>query len=138
MIDWQTTDNTELHYSFGMRGIVRELQQAMWPILDNLDQRPDWYLHFLHSDLTDAVLIPDLVDQLYNSLDDQRMTSPAMDQPCVVTPMYQQTAGTSASGMVCRSSTFGVDGAAAAINDHVERGANSSRMALTKVPMSLP
>lgn len=44
-----------------------------------LDQRPDWYLHFLQSDLTDAVLIPDLVNQLYNSLDDQRMTSPAMD-----------------------------------------------------------
>ena len=42
VIDWQTTDNTEIYYSFGKRGIVGELQQAMWPILDNLDKRTDW------------------------------------------------------------------------------------------------
>ena len=26
----------------GMRGITPELQQMAWPILDNLDNRPDW------------------------------------------------------------------------------------------------
>ena len=42
VVDWQTTDNTEEYYSFGMRGIVPELQQMAWPILDSLDNRPDW------------------------------------------------------------------------------------------------
>ena len=42
VIDWMTTDNTELYYSFGMRGIVPESQQIAWPILTALDARPDW------------------------------------------------------------------------------------------------
>ena len=42
VIDWQTTDNTEHYYSMGMRGIVPELQKMAWPILDELDSRPDW------------------------------------------------------------------------------------------------
>ena len=42
IIDWETTDNTEEYYSFGMRGIVSELQQFAWPILDMLDNTPGW------------------------------------------------------------------------------------------------
>eukprot|EP00797_Seminavis_robusta_P011136 Sro1835_g300580.1 Pre-pro-metalloprotease PrtV (756) ;mRNA; f:8187-10960 len=42
VIDWQTTDNTEVYYSMGKRGIVPESQQIAWPILDELDARPGW------------------------------------------------------------------------------------------------
>lgn len=42
VINWQTTDNTEIYYSMGMRGIVPELQKMAWPILDELDNRPNW------------------------------------------------------------------------------------------------
>jgi len=42
VIDWTTTDNTEKYYSFDKQGIVPEGQQMAWPILDNLDARPDW------------------------------------------------------------------------------------------------
>lgn len=42
VVNWMTTDNTELYYSMGMRGIVPELQQMAWPILDELDNRPNW------------------------------------------------------------------------------------------------
>lgn len=38
----QTTDNTEIYYSMGMRGITPELQQMAWPILDRLDNSTDW------------------------------------------------------------------------------------------------
>ena len=36
------TDNTELYYSFGKRGIVPESQKMAWPILTALDNMPDW------------------------------------------------------------------------------------------------
>ncbi|CAB9526476.1 Pre-pro-metalloprotease PrtV [Seminavis robusta] len=42
VIDWITTDNTEEYYSFGKRGIVLESQKMAWPILDKLDNRPNW------------------------------------------------------------------------------------------------
>lgn len=42
VIDWQTTDKSEKYYSMGMRGIVPELQKMAWPILDELDSRPNW------------------------------------------------------------------------------------------------
>lgn len=42
VIDWITTDNTEIYYSFGERGMVKEAQQMAWPSLNNLDNRPDW------------------------------------------------------------------------------------------------
>jgi acyl-coenzyme A synthetase/AMP-(fatty) acid ligase len=41
-----------------------------------LDQRPDWYQYFLQHELTDAVLIPDLVNQLHNALDTLPLPSP--------------------------------------------------------------
>ena len=42
VIDWQTTDNTEAYYSFGVRGISTETGQMAYPILSNLDSRPNW------------------------------------------------------------------------------------------------
>ncbi len=44
-----------------------------------LDQRPDWYQYFLQSEMTDAVLIPDLVNQLHNTLDEQGPSSRPME-----------------------------------------------------------
>ncbi|CAB9497195.1 Immune inhibitor A peptidase M6 [Seminavis robusta] len=41
--DWLDTDNTELHYNLdGKRGIDIKFQQALWPVLDALDQDPSW------------------------------------------------------------------------------------------------
>lgn len=33
---------TEAYYSFGQRGIIPGLSNAMWPALDKLDNQPDW------------------------------------------------------------------------------------------------
>jgi hypothetical protein len=35
-------DNTELYYSFNVRGMTADLQKAMWPALDALDNDPNW------------------------------------------------------------------------------------------------
>jgi acyl-coenzyme A synthetase/AMP-(fatty) acid ligase len=43
------------------------------------DQRPDWYKYFLHSGMTNAVLIPDMVNQLLNALDELPELSSPMD-----------------------------------------------------------
>ena len=42
VIDWITTDKTEAEYTDGKQGFTSELQEAMWPALDQLDNRPDW------------------------------------------------------------------------------------------------
>jgi len=42
VVDWTTTDNTEEHYSFGIRGMTKEAQKMAWPALDALDNQPGW------------------------------------------------------------------------------------------------
>jgi len=39
---WQTTDKTEYHYAFGQSGRVAAFQESYWPLLDNLDNDPNW------------------------------------------------------------------------------------------------
>jgi hypothetical protein len=40
--EWVVTDNTEDYYSFGNYGRVAEVQKALWPALDVLDQSENW------------------------------------------------------------------------------------------------
>ena len=40
--DWKITDNTEKYYSFGVSGRVAEFAESYWPLLDALDEDPDW------------------------------------------------------------------------------------------------
>jgi len=50
--DWEMTDNTEAHYSFGQGGRTSRFQQSFYPLLDNMDARlgGDWSLYDANSD----------------------------------------------------------------------------------------
>jgi M6 family metalloprotease-like protein len=40
--DWMDTDATEIEYADGVSGVRYNLQQAFWPILDQLNDNPAW------------------------------------------------------------------------------------------------
>jgi Immune inhibitor A peptidase M6 len=42
VVDWKMTDNTEPFYAGGKSGFRPELNKAMWPILDELDNQEGW------------------------------------------------------------------------------------------------
>ena len=42
VVEWSDTDNTELHYSFGVGGQTSKFTDAAKPLLDRLDQDPNW------------------------------------------------------------------------------------------------
>jgi acyl-coenzyme A synthetase/AMP-(fatty) acid ligase len=49
------------------------------------DQRPEWHQHFLQSGMTGAFLIPDMVNQLLKSLDENSLSLPPVDFDLTVT-----------------------------------------------------
>jgi acyl-coenzyme A synthetase/AMP-(fatty) acid ligase len=50
-----------------------------------IDQRPDWHRHFLQSGMTDALLTPDLVNELLSSLDEVGSPTEPLDFRLTVT-----------------------------------------------------
>ena len=42
VLEWTITDKSEKDYAAGVQGFTTELQQAMYPVLDRLDNDPNW------------------------------------------------------------------------------------------------